>query len=81
MRKSENTVPHKQQHLQAEYYKILSQEILNYDDIIVLRLTDTKLKLFNILDTNSFFDKIKIHVKQIDNNDRKPSTGFRERIF
>ena len=72
---------HKEQHLQAEFYKKISQEIFKYDDIIVFGPTDAKLELFNILDTNPLFDRIKIDVKQTDKMTENQELAFVKEYF
>ena len=51
---------HKEQHLQAEYYKKITHATLKYNHVIVFGLTDAKLDLLNILDDNALFDKIDV---------------------
>ena len=76
LKRSENTMHHKEQHLQAEFYKKISQEILKYDDVIVFGPTNAKSELSNILEENALFDKIKIDVKQTDKMTENQELAF-----
>ena len=81
LHRSENTMHHKEQHLQAEFYKKISQVILKYDDIIVFGPTNAKQELFNILDEDALFDKIKIDVKQTDKMTENQEIVFVKEYF
>ncbi len=64
LNKSENLMHHKEQHLQADYYKKISEVILKFDHIVLFGPTQAKAELFNFLKENHHFDKIKIHLQQ-----------------
>jgi stalled ribosome rescue protein Dom34 len=81
LHRSENTMHHKEQHLQAEYYKKISQVVLNYDDVIVFGPTDAKLEFINILAEDALFDKIKIDVKPTDKMTENQEKAFVKEYF
>jgi len=64
--KGENSMNQKENHQQAEFYKILGTEILKYDRLILFGPTDAKLELFHLLSLDHHFDKIIIELKQTD---------------
>lgn len=66
MDKSENLMHNKEQHQQSEYYGKLGEIIKNYDEVILFGPTDAKVELFNILNADHRFEKIKIEIKQSD---------------
>jgi hypothetical protein len=66
LNKSENVMHNKEQHRQAEYYKELSEIIINFNEVLLFGPTDAKVELFNILRADHRFDKIKIEVRQAD---------------
>ena len=81
LHRSENTMHNKERHLQAEFYKKISQVILNYDDVIVFGPTDAKHELINILGEDALFDKIKIEVKQTDKMTENQELAFVREYF
>ncbi len=66
LNKSENVMHNKEQHRQSEYYKKLSEVIKNYDEVLLFGPTDAKVELFNLLNGDSRFSKIKIRVANAD---------------
>jgi len=64
--KGENLMHNKEQHLTAEYYKKLGEEILKYQFVLLFGPTDAKVELFNILKNDHNFSKIKIEVVKTD---------------
>ena len=64
--KSENLMHNKEQHQQSEYYKKLGDVIKNYSEVILFGPTDAKIELFNILNADHHFSKIKFEVKTAD---------------
>lgn len=64
--KGEKNMHNKEQHQQSEYYKSLSDEIKNYEEVILFGPTDAKVELLNVLRANHLFAKIKIEIKQTD---------------
>lgn len=64
--KSENVMHQKEQHQQAEYYKKLGEAIRNYEEVVLFGPTKAKAELFNTLQGNHLFEKIKIDIEQTD---------------
>jgi len=66
LHQSEHVMHNKEQQQQAEYYGKIGEVINNYGEVILFGPTDAKTELFNILESNRNFEKIKIVVKQTD---------------
>ncbi len=64
--KGESLMHHKEQHEQAEYYKLLGNIIKNYEDVILFGPTNAKVELMNVLKEDQHFAKIKIEIRQTD---------------
>jgi hypothetical protein len=64
--KSEHIMHHKEQHLQADYYKKLGEIIKNYEEVLLFGPTDAKIELYNSLHDDQHFSAVKIEVKQTD---------------
>ena len=79
--KNENLMHHKEQHEQADYYKILGEVIRNYDHVILFGPTDAKVELFNLLKANHLFEKIKIEVEQADKMTENQQHSFVKKYF
>lgn len=79
--KSENLMHNKEQHLQSEYFKNLSDMILNFDDVVIFGPTDAKIELFNILRSDHRFSKIKIGIKQSDKMTKNEEHAFVREYF
>ena len=63
---NENLMHNREQRLQTEYYKVLSEFIKNYEEVILFGPTNAKVELMNILKEDQHFSKIKIDVKSAD---------------
>ena len=63
---NENLMHNREQRLQTEYYKDLSEFIKNYEEVILFGPTNAKVELMNILKEDQHFSKIKIDVKSAD---------------
>lgn len=64
--KSENLMHNKERHQQSEYYKELGDVIRNYDSVILFGPTTAKVELFNSLESDQRYSKIRIQVLQAD---------------
>ena len=53
-------------HLQAAYYKELSEIIRNYDHVLLFGPTDTKNELHNILKANHLFEENQMEMMNTD---------------
>lgn len=71
----------KEQHQQADYYKMLGAAIKNYENVILFGPTDAKTELFNILTADQHFSKIKIKVKQADRMTENQQHAFVKDYF
>lgn len=61
--KGESHMHNKEQNKQAEFYKKISQYILQYDEVLLFGPTNAKSELLNILKEDHRYDKIKIEIK------------------
>jgi Lhr-like helicase len=66
LNKGESHKNNKEQHEQADYYKQLAAEIIQYKEVLLFGPTDAKTELFNILKADNRFADIKIVVKETD---------------
>lgn len=64
--KNENLMHNKEQHQQAGYYKRISAELKDYNDIILFGPTTAKNELYNLLKADHHFENAKIEMKQTD---------------
>lgn len=81
LNKSEALMHHKEQHQQSEYYKMLGEEIKNYDRVILFGPTRAKVELINKLKENHLFSKIKIEIKQKDKMTENQQHAFVREYF
>jgi len=56
----------KEQHQESSYYKKLSDNIINYQEVVLFGPTEAKTELLNLLKADHLFENIKIAVKQSD---------------
>lgn len=64
--RSERIMHNKEQHEESEYYKEIGEIIRNYDEVLLFGPTDAKVELFNMLEADHHFSKIKFEIKQAD---------------
>lgn len=76
MNKGENLMHNKEQALQSEFYKSIAKVILGYNNVILFGPTDAKVELFNILEGDNRFDKIRIELKQTDKMTENQQNSF-----
>ena len=57
---------HKEQGLEAAYYKQLGELIKGYDDVLLFGPTDAKLELHNLLRKDSHYAQIKMETQTTD---------------
>lgn len=81
LEKGEKSMHHKEQHLQAAYYKKLSTLILGYDEVLIFGPTTAKDELLNTMKANHLFEKIKIEVKQADKMTENQQHAFVQNYF
>ena len=79
--KSELLMHNKEQHLQAAYYKEISEAIKPYDEIILFGPTNAKSELYNILNADHHFDSIKIACRQSGKLTHKQQHQFVKEYF
>lgn len=64
--RSEKGMHNKRQQMHEAYYKKISEEILKYNHIVLLGLTNAKTELHNYLNQDSHFKDIQIHIEASD---------------
>ena len=74
--KGESHMHVKEQQLQANYYKKLGEEILNYQGVLLFGPTNAKVELFNVLNADRRFADIKIDVQQADKMTENQEQAF-----
>lgn len=74
--KNERLVQKKEQQLQANYYKKLSEIIKSYEEVVLFGPTEAKNELLNLLRTDHLFDNIKFVVKLSDKMSAKQMHVF-----
>ena len=79
--KSENLMHNKERHHQSEYYKQLSDVIINYGEVVLFGPTDAKVELLNTLKTDHRFAEIKIKIKQTDKMTENQQHAFVREYF
>ncbi len=66
LQRGESHMHNKEQHLQNKYYEKLSDEILNFDQVMLFGPTSAKTELYNSISSDNRFSKIKIKVENSD---------------
>jgi hypothetical protein len=79
--KSEKLMHEKEQHQNGEYFKIISEKIKHYTDVLLFGPTTAKNELFNLLRSNHLFDKIVIDVVQKDKMTEHQEQAFVRDFF
>ena len=79
--KGESQIHVKEKHLQANYYKKLGEEIINYQGVLLFGPTNAKVELFNVLNADRRFANIKIDVKQADKMTENQEQAFVRNYF
>lgn len=74
--KGENLMNNKKQQHQAAFYKKLEAAILHYEEVILFGPTDAKTELYNILQADHRFEKIKIEVQSADKMTENQKLAF-----
>ncbi|MCW3122162.1 MAG: hypothetical protein JWQ38_1654 [Flavipsychrobacter sp.] len=79
--KGESLMHNKEQYSESVYYKELSKEIANYDEVLLFGPTDAKAELLNLLRADSHFENIKIEVKPADKMTENQQHAFVKEYF
>jgi len=79
--KNENLVHSKEQHQQSAYYKLIKDNIRNYDEVILFGPTTAKNELANLLKADHHFEKIKVEVKHADKMTENQEHAFIREYF
>lgn len=66
LEKSESGMHTKEQHLQASYFKKISDSIRGFDEVLLIGPSGAKNELANILSIDHLFNNTKIEVKDVD---------------
>ena len=64
--KSESGMHNKEQQDLSAFFKMIAKVIINHDDVLLFGPTDAKVELFNYLQSEHKYDKIKMEVKNSD---------------
>ena len=77
----EDIMHNKEQRMQGDYYKKLSEVIKNYDEVVLFGPTNAKAELYNILKEDHLFAKIKIETRSTDNMSENQQHAFVKDYF
>jgi len=78
---NENLIHKKEQYQVSEYYKRLSNVILDYDEVVLFGPTDAKTELFNLLKDDRHFEKKRIGVINADKMSENQQQAFVHEYF
>ncbi|RIH63407.1 hypothetical protein D1164_19965 [Mariniphaga sediminis] len=81
LRLDESLMHNKEQNQYADFYKKLSYIINDYSEVLLFGPTDAKSELFNVLQSNRKFEKIKISVQPADNMTDNQQKAFVKDFF
>jgi hypothetical protein len=73
---SEDSLHHKEQHQQAEYYQKLCAIIRNFQDVLLFGPTGAKRELLNLLRSDHQFEHIKLDIKESDKMSQNKQHAF-----
>lgn len=79
--KSESLMHHKENQQLSSYYKKLAEVIKGYNEVVLFGPTDAKTELFNILNEEEIFGKIKIEIKNTDKMTENQKISFVKEYF
>jgi hypothetical protein len=77
----ESRTHNKEQNQLSDFFKKLSDYIIDFDDVILFGPTNAKTELLNLLKKNHHFDKIRIIAKSADNMTNNQLQAFVENSF
>ena len=79
--KNENLMHNKEQHMQSNYYKKISDAVLGHNEILLFGPTTAKEELSNLLKTDHHFANVKISVKHADKMTENQQKAFVKEYF
>lgn len=79
--KNERLVQNKEQQLQVNYYKKLSEIIKSYEEVVLFGPTEAKNELLNLLKADHLFDNIKFNAILSDKMNAKQMHVFVKEYF
>ena len=74
--RDESLIQNKEQNELAGYFNRLSDEIINYDEVLLFGPTNAKTEFVNTLQDNRHFDQVKIEVKTTDKMTENKQQAF-----
>jgi len=81
LRMDETLMNNKEQSQLSDYFKILSDVIQDYEEVLLFGPTNAKNELFNLLKDDRHFEKIKIDVKSADKMTENQQQAFVKEFF
>jgi hypothetical protein len=81
LRMDESLMHNKEQNEQSDFYKKLSYIINDYNEVLLFGPTNAKTELFNVLNNNRQFEKIKITVQPADKMTKNQQQAFVKDFF
>jgi stalled ribosome rescue protein Dom34 len=79
--KDESHQLNKEQRQLSAYYKKLSDEIKEFDEVLLFGPTEAKEELYNLLKEDHLFDNIKIGLRTVDKMSEKQQHAFVKGYF
>ena len=79
--RDETLIQNKEQNELSGFFKRLSDEIVNYDEVLLFGPTNAKTELVNTLKDDHHFDEIKIEVKPADKMTENQQKAFVKEHF
>lgn len=79
--KSEKGMHNKRQQMQEAYYKEISEEILNYNHVVLFGPTNANIELYNYLNKDLHFKDIDIDVESADKMTDNQKVAFVKKHF
>lgn len=79
--RDETLIQNKEQNELSDFFKRISDEIINYDEVLLFGPTNAKAELINQLKKDHHFDGVKIEVKPADNMTKNQQQAFVSEYF
>lgn len=79
--KSEKMMHNKENHFENEYYKLIIEDLKNYNDILLFGPTTAKSELSNLMKLDNRFANVKVEVKQADQMTENQKHAFIKEYF
>lgn len=79
--RDETMIQNKKQNQLSNYYKRLSEALINYEDVVLFGPTSAKEELINLIKADHHFDKIRFAIKTTDSMTENQRFAFIDAHF